>query len=357
MRTRSTACRRADAVRRTWALLLAALLAGAAWSATRPPTPVLAAEFLGELQIVTPLPASGEPAAGGGSADPFTLTLPQQPTYCSGDSALAGYHVDSFMVPESVDPATLTWGSAGPVPVGFGADLRQPLWRAETGAPFVGEFTGEETPLGGAIGMFPNFTLAIFDPAMDALLPAGVYKIGIACTDTAGSLDRWWVTRIEIVADADDPLGFAWKTVQAASPAPTPTPSATPTPTASPVPGEAPTQIAPGAAAPGATPTEIAVPGATPTPAAGSVSNSASAPQPGGVTPMGAPTPGSGSSANSSSPGAQSSGSGGAANLRLADAASSSSSWRLVWWAVGLLAAGRIVMLVPRTPKLRPPKQ
>lgn len=119
------------------------------------------------------------PLASGDSATTFTIGLPPSPT-CPGDSANAGYRWQTYVVPASVDPSTLTFGSAGPQPTAVGAAYRQPLYTT-TGSPLVNRQTANaDTPGGpGLIFNIPDMDYAVFSPGD---IPAGVYNIGIACT-------------------------------------------------------------------------------------------------------------------------------------------------------------------------------
>lgn len=132
----------------------------------------------------------------GNSATSFAVTLPTGAA-CPGDSPNAGYRVQSYMVPASVDPGTLTFNSAGPVPAGTGAAFRQPLFAA--GNPYVNAQTAAaDTPGGpGTIINIPTtFNYSVFGPAD---IPAGAYNIGIACTlggpSTTQMSSYWNVTK------------------------------------------------------------------------------------------------------------------------------------------------------------------
>jgi hypothetical protein len=88
-----------------------------------------AATAAGAVQIVEApdSPAPGTPLSAGASNTPFGIRLPDGAA-CSGDSATGGYRVQSYMVPTSVDPATLVFGAAGPDPLGLGDNFAQALY-------------------------------------------------------------------------------------------------------------------------------------------------------------------------------------------------------------------------------------
>jgi len=89
--------------------------------------------------------------------------------------------VQSYMVPASVDPGTLTFNAAGPVPNTLGAGFRQPLYDA-TGSPYVDSQTANAATAGGPgpIINIPDFNYgAAFVPGN---IPPGAYNLGIACT-------------------------------------------------------------------------------------------------------------------------------------------------------------------------------
>jgi hypothetical protein len=148
-------------------------------------------------------------ATSGGSSSPFTITLPNAAA-CSGDSASGGYKVQSYMVPQGVDPGTLAYGNAGPTPTATGANFRKPLYAASGGTAFANRFTDVNT---GVITGIPSFSFAQFQPDGAALIPPGTYNVGIACTLGTGAaqvLDKYWNATLEIVADGADPNGIAW---------------------------------------------------------------------------------------------------------------------------------------------------
>src|ERR1700677_362236 len=78
----------------------------------------------------------------GGSATPFTVTLPANAA-CSGDTQTHGYHVYSYLVPEGTDVSTLTAVGDGPPQgvadsFGFVTDIGQYYGPVNT-APSTGQ--------------------------------------------------------------------------------------------------------------------------------------------------------------------------------------------------------------------------
>jgi len=189
-----------------------------------------AATNAGPAVVITPLdgsPSAGQPLTEGGSATAFSLALPQDAA-CTGDSANAGYRVQSYMVPSSADPATLTYNAAGPVPAGLGASFRQPLFDATASTGYVDAQTANAATTGGPgpVVAIPALSLAVFEPGN---IPAGTYNIGIACTlgvPGPAQLDKYWNTVLTVVTAAGDtPAGVTWTAV---APPPTTTTSTAP---------------------------------------------------------------------------------------------------------------------------------
>lgn len=179
-----------------------------------------AAVDAGAVAVIHPIdgsPTSGDPLSSGGSATEFSL-LPPNGAGCLGDSANDNYKVQSYVVPSTVDPGSLTWDASGPIPNAVGASFRQPLYNAETSGAYVDELTldnpGAPRPRPGEVINVPGFSLGVFEPGN---LPAGTYNVGLACTlgpASATQLDRFWNVQLEVVEDAaDEPAGITWSVV------------------------------------------------------------------------------------------------------------------------------------------------
>lgn len=161
------------------------------------------------------LPA-GTPAAGAGVLSPLSGTnstsfafAPPVGSVCPGDG-VAGYRWTTFMVASSVDPATLTYTSSGPVSQGGAYSL--PLFNT-SGSPQTaktpGLGTGLLTPIPAALD-FVNVTMPV---------PNGAYNIGYACTlATAGvtNTTKFWVTPITISNSTATTFNWAFGAAPAA---------------------------------------------------------------------------------------------------------------------------------------------
>ncbi len=169
----------------------------------------VAATDAGAVQIVVPpgSPTAGNPLTSGGSATAFALAVPVGAA-CTGDSATGGYRVQSYMVPETVNPNTLTFGLTGPVPLGSGASFRQPLFTS-AGSSWVNKTTAVNT---GLLTGLPILSFAWVDSGGTTFLPAGTYNVGFACTKSAGTeLDKYWNTKLTVLAAANDvPSALTW---------------------------------------------------------------------------------------------------------------------------------------------------
>jgi hypothetical protein len=143
------------------------------------------------------------PLQHGGSATVFALRL-TDPAACPGDSAHDGWRVQTFIVPASVNPATLQFDFRQPKTEGG-----LPLYAA-SGSPYVQQPTAANSDAGkpGLIVSLPGFSYTRLSPAV---LKPGNYRIGVACT-----LDRvtgrYWDTEITVVAAPEDsPAGLVWR--------------------------------------------------------------------------------------------------------------------------------------------------
>ena len=282
----------------------------------------------GALKVVVPpgTAAEGQPLNAGGSATPFAL-VPPAGASCKGDSATGSYRVQSYMVPASVDPSTLTFDSGGPIPAGTGANLRLPLFSSVGGSPFIDQTTAVATSPGGGglLTGLPPFSFGVFGTDGPTFVPAGTYNLGFACTLGAASAtqqDRFWNVRMTFVVDpTDQPSGIKWTLA-----APAPPPSAT----------SSTTSTTPATAA-STTSTTVA-----PAPTSNASSTSSTIVSPGS----------SSSIAVQSLAVARSSGSG-SSGL----ASTGSSPLQIVVWAILLLVFGRMAILFGRRLRVAPPRK
>ena len=189
--------------RRGLALAAAALMVPVLW--------VIVANAVG-----TPAGSATLAPNAGDSATSVLVSLPADAA-CTGDSASDGYNVTSFMVPSSVDLTTLQFDPvAGPIPTGTGASFRQPLYAVGSGSALTGMQTQNAgTPGGpGVIIQPPAFDFGASAGFTPGQIPAGDYKVGIACilggpSDT--QLDKFWTAIITVTADpGGGPSQITW---------------------------------------------------------------------------------------------------------------------------------------------------
>ena len=158
----------------------------------------------GAVEIITP---QGEPLSSGGSSTLYSLRLPDGAA-CPGDSASGNWLVQSFLIPEGDDPGAIEYGVIGPKGTQFA------LFAFDT-RPFVHQLTQVSSNAGdpGVIPLLPALTFSVFEPGY---IPAGNYRIGIACTYYRATA-RYWDTEIVIEAQPDDvPAQLTWRAPGAA---------------------------------------------------------------------------------------------------------------------------------------------
>lgn len=156
--------------------------------------------------------ATVTPASSSNSNNPFTISLPAGAA-CPGDSANDGWRITSYMVARSVDPATITFDSSGPIGNQYGSPqstFRQPLYDT-TGSPYVAGQTAAATPPPGPgpiVGL-PSFSFNAFTDLPSGFgIPPGEYNIGIACilpVPGATPIDRFWNQTITVTTNNADP--------------------------------------------------------------------------------------------------------------------------------------------------------
>ena len=137
----------------------------------------------------------------GGSATNFTIALPAGAA-CPGDGTPAGgnYRWQTFIVSNSLDASQLKYAGGTPSIAGAAAGtVVQPLF--SSGNPIVDQnpalTTGAVTVAG------TQFQFSVY-PA--GTFTAGVYKIGVACTDSVGDTQRFWSAPLTIATAPS----FAW---------------------------------------------------------------------------------------------------------------------------------------------------
>ena len=139
----------------------------------------------------------------GGSATQFTVDLPKDST-CPGDSENDNWRVQTFIVPEAADPESLQYSVIGPT-----GTKQYAIYDIFT-SPVVDQLTVPNGEPGkpGRPSAFPPMSFAVFPPGE---IPAGTYRIGVACT-WFGATANFWDTEIVIAADANDaPAQLTWR--------------------------------------------------------------------------------------------------------------------------------------------------
>ena len=268
------------------------------------------------LPLMFTSPASGATNNGtatltqssGTGATNFTINLGGSAS-CPGDGN-AGYRWQTFMIPAAADiDATLTFGSSGPTAVG--SEFRQPLFDV-SGSPVVAKLPdiAVAPATTGGISGIPNFNFQVFSPTN---IPNGAYNIGVACTlGAAGAtqLKSYWSQQITITNDPtnQDNAKVDWATS---------TPVSTTTTAA---------------------PTTTTTADSTTTTSTTTVGQSTS-------TTTTDPLAGDGSTTDTGEPtDTLTSSSGGGLPM------TGSGVWSILFWAVVLLVAGRMMYLVSRSP-------
>ena len=156
-------------------------------------------------------PGTYGPTQNFGLAVPIeTFGTPPDPTAasCPGDSANAGFRVESFLIPASVDPTTLHF--FGGQPQVNGANVGANLIQSGPNAPYVLEDTAPAnggTPYGQIFQPIPPFSMSRYLNARSSLFPTGNYLMGIACADTNENLTNFWDTPVSINREANNGVG------------------------------------------------------------------------------------------------------------------------------------------------------
>jgi len=168
-------------------------------------TPAFALGVSGGAATILSGGGSATPLNSGNSNTPFHFGLPNGAA-CTGDG-IAGYRVNSYMVPVGINPNTITFDSNGPVPVA--GEFRSTFYDLGQ-SPYVQIQPANAVPAGGPgpiIQPITDFNFAVFSPAGFPLTP-GVYNVGIACTIGAPGPtqeDKYFNTVMTLTANAADP--------------------------------------------------------------------------------------------------------------------------------------------------------
>lgn len=200
--------------RRCRVLLIVALLASSSAVVTFAATALASVDAPVDAGDVVVVAANQEKEVfDGDSNSHFSLRLPAGAS-CPGDSANDDWRVQSFVVPATLDPGALTYGALRP----RGENLHA-LYGADT-RPFIQVLTGQNSGPGesGLIVGVPPLSFAVFPAGM---LPAGRYRIGIACTWFEKTASYWDTELILSAAPDVEPGQFRWRVADAPATAPT----------------------------------------------------------------------------------------------------------------------------------------
>jgi len=173
----------------------------------------------GSVTVVDPVVRTKE-ITNARSATEFSLQLPAGEA-CPGDSLHDQWRWQTFVIPAADDPGAIVYEVQGPSGPG-----QWPLFDTRT-HPLVDEILQANAApnLPGAVPAIDALSFAVFPPGT---LPAGNYRIGVACTlfrETA----KYWSTEI-VITDApnDKPAKFVWRLSTAPEAAPESSSSSSP---------------------------------------------------------------------------------------------------------------------------------
>jgi hypothetical protein len=186
-------------------VLVTATAAGAAFATTVPAVPDTSGIVpvrSGDLTLVE-ADRRGVVLQSGGSATQFSVDLPKD-SACPGDSENDNWRLQTFIVPADADPAALEYSVIGPT-----GTKQYAIYDIFT-APVVDQLTVPNGEPGkpGRTTPFPPMSFAVFPPGE---IPAGTYRIGVACTWFGATAD-YWDTEI-VIADEpkDEPAQLTWR--------------------------------------------------------------------------------------------------------------------------------------------------
>jgi len=160
----------------------------------------------GDVVVVDPVNVN-RALADGDSTSAFTFRLPEGAS-CPGDSANDDWRVSTFLVPADTNLDTLMYQALRP----DGEAYRS--LRYLDGDIFVMEMTNPNPGPGepGLVNQIPPLTMAWYETGT---LAPGPYKMGIACTDAVGAVERYWDTDVELTVALDvEPGGLRWSVVE-----------------------------------------------------------------------------------------------------------------------------------------------
>jgi hypothetical protein len=148
------------------------------------------------------------------STAPFVILLPRR-AGCTHSTSASGYHVQTFLVEATagVPPSRLVYEASGPT-------IGLPLWTPFT--PYANANTNHDGTIPEPTPTFSwrHFYRLYLAGGRLAVghLHAGVWNLGISCSDAANGADNYWALSVEIDDSSTDPHGFTWKVLQSSTP-------------------------------------------------------------------------------------------------------------------------------------------
>jgi large repetitive protein len=155
-------------------------------------------------------PGTSDYLASGGSATPFTVSLPAQAA-CSGDTATDGYHVFSYLVEKGTNVTTITFPdnlpNSGDNQYGL-VEADAAYWGDKNTAPTTGQVI--DIPNDFEFGPLLSDGVTLDNLLYQDTNTSGVWEAGFACTNNSGVVTDYWNTEVTFTASGSDPDGFVW---------------------------------------------------------------------------------------------------------------------------------------------------
>ena len=143
----------------------------------------------------------GSSLSHGGSATPFSVVLPAG-AKCPGDTAHKWYHVDSFLVPSGVSPAS----------VNFRGGVPSKWYGLIANGAYVGALnTARDSGLVVNLPI-PDVWSRLTPKELFAssTTTTSTWSGGIACANASGAVTNYWAFTVRFTRDAHDHGGFTW---------------------------------------------------------------------------------------------------------------------------------------------------
>jgi hypothetical protein len=163
------------------------------------------AATLGATATITD-PTTNLPLASGGSQTQFTVDLPASAA-CSGDTATDGYHVFSYLLPESTAVTSDTFVGGFPSE-GLGLFDSTGYYGSADTAVTTGQIVDIPTNFEFYYLTTHGQTAATLDGGSSE-----TWQAGLACANSSGAVSDYWVTQVTFTGNSGDPGGFVWSAV------------------------------------------------------------------------------------------------------------------------------------------------